>query len=171
MRNYNAAYMGNHHLANQETDEILRKIFDLPEGTEYNWDWYVENIGAKWITFEDVSGEGMSTVTAWSAPEAFFKGLYKKLVSLNSPDAMLWASFDDEMPNFVGVFGLGPNGYDYDEYLDEEDYEQCIGCVPHYETDDGWEHNEDWWDKFDEWREGEYDSFVEGYADWIEEEE
>ena len=24
MRNYNAAYMGNHHLANQETDEILR---------------------------------------------------------------------------------------------------------------------------------------------------
>ena len=25
MRNYNAAYMGNHHLANQETDEILRK--------------------------------------------------------------------------------------------------------------------------------------------------
>ena len=21
-----------------ETDEILRKIFDLPEGTEYNWD-------------------------------------------------------------------------------------------------------------------------------------
>ena len=46
-------------------------------------------------------------------------------------------------------------------------YEQCIGCVPHYETDDGWEHNEDWWDKFDEWREGEYESFVEGYADWI----
>ena len=26
MRNYNAAYMGNHHLANQETDEILRNI-------------------------------------------------------------------------------------------------------------------------------------------------
>ena len=154
-----------------ETDEILRKIFDLPEGTEYNWDWYADNIGAKWITFEDVSGEGMSTVTAWSAPEAFFKGLYEKLVSLNSPDAMLWASFDDEMPNFVGVFGLGPNDYDYEEYLDEEDYEQCIGCVPHYETDDGWEHNEDWWDKFDEWREGEYESFVEGYADWIEEEE
>ena len=77
----------------------------------------------------------MSTVTAWSAPEFFFRGLYEKLVSLNSPDAML-ASFDDEMPNFVGVFGLGPNDYDYDEYLDEEDYEQCIGCVPHYETDD-----------------------------------
>ena len=66
---------------------------------------------------------------------------------------------------------MGPNDYDYEEYLDEEDYEQCIGCVPHYETDDGWEHNEDWWDKFDEWREGEYESFVEGYADWIEEEE
>ena len=78
---------------------------------------------------------------------------------------------DDEMPNFVGVFGLGPNDYDYEEYLEEEDYEQCIGCVPHYETDDGWEHNEDWWDKFDEWRENEYESFVEGYADWIEEEE
>ncbi len=26
MRNYNAAYMGNHHLANQETDEILRNF-------------------------------------------------------------------------------------------------------------------------------------------------
>ena len=26
MRNYNAAYMGNHHLANQETDEILRNV-------------------------------------------------------------------------------------------------------------------------------------------------
>ena len=27
-----------------ETDEILRKIFDLPEATEYNWDWYADNI-------------------------------------------------------------------------------------------------------------------------------
>ena len=35
-----------------------------------------------------------------------------------------------------------------------------------------WEHNEDWWDKFDEWRENDRAlSFMEGYADWIEEEE
>ena len=149
------------------SDEIVAKIYDAPEDTR---EWYEENIGAKWINFEDISGEGMTIVTAWSAPEAFYKSLYEKMVSLNSPDAMLWASFDDEMPNFVGVYGLGPNDYDYEEYLDEEDYEQCIGCTPHCKTDDGWEHNEDWWDKFDEWRDKEYNYFIEGFNDWMEDE-
>ena len=72
----------------------------------------------KWITFEDVSGDGMDQdVKRTCVYGAFFRGLYEKLVTVNSPDAMLWASFDDEMPNFVGVFGLGPNDYDYEEYI------------------------------------------------------
>ena len=33
MRNYNAAYMGNHHLANQETDEILRNRLAIMSNT------------------------------------------------------------------------------------------------------------------------------------------
>ena len=37
------------------SDEVINKIFDMPADTEYNWDWYAENIGSKWITFEDVS--------------------------------------------------------------------------------------------------------------------
>ena len=152
------------------SDEVINKIFDLSTDTEYDWDWHIENIGAKWITFEDVSACGMSTVTAWSAPEAFYRGLYKKLVSLDSPDAQLWASYDDEMPNFVGVFGLAPNDYDYEEYVDEEVYQQCIGALPYLEDEDGeWEHNEEWWDKFDEWREKEYSYFKDGYQEYLEE--
>ena len=152
------------------SDEVINKIFDLSTDTEYDWDWHIENIGAKWITFEDVSACGMSTVTAWSAPEAFYRGLYKKLVSLDSPDAELWASYDDEMPNFVGVFGLAPNDYDYEEYVDEEVYQQCIGALPYLEDEDGeWEHNEEWWDKFDEWREKEYSYFKDGYQEYLEE--
>tara|TARA_Y100001938_G_scaffold150697_1_gene242908 strand:- start:1166 stop:1744 length:579 start_codon:yes stop_codon:yes gene_type:complete len=153
-----------------ETDDIINKIFDLPEGNEYDWDWYTDNIGAKWITFEDISANGMSTVTAWSPPEAFYRGLYKKLVSLNSPDAELFASYDDEMPNFVGCFGLAPHDYDYDEYIDEDVYLQCIGCEPHIKTEDGeWEHNDLWWDKFDEWRDQEYKYFKDGYVDYVNE--
>jgi len=64
---------------------------------------------------------------------------------------------------------MAPNGYDYDEYIEEEHYEQCIGCVPHYETDDGWEHVDEWWDKFDEWSEKEYGLFLESYGEYLEE--
>ena len=150
--------------------EVLGKIYDKTEEEMDDYDWWIENVGAKWLNFEDVSCGGMATVSAWSAPVSFYENLYKKLSSLNSPDLKMWARYDDEMPNFVGVWGMAPNGYDYDEYIEEEYYEQCIDCLPYAENEDGdYESVDEWWDKFDEWSEKEYDLFIEGYAEYLEE--
>ena len=108
--------------------------------------------------------------SAQSSPVPFYENLYKKLSSLNSPDLKMWVVYDDEMPNFVGVWGMAPNGYDYDEYIDEEYYEQCIECLPYTENEDGeYESVDEWQDKFHEWSDKEHDMFVEGYAEHLEE--
>jgi hypothetical protein len=155
---------------NTSAYEVLGKIYDKTEEEMDNWEWWNENVGSKWLNFEDVSCGGVSTVSAWSPPTLFYENLYKKLSSLNSPDLKMWARYDDEMPNFVGVWGMAPDGYDYDEYIDEEYYEQCIDCLPYAENEDGdYESVDEWWDKFDEWSEKEYGLFIEGYAEHLEE--
>ena len=42
--------------------EVLGKIYDKTEEEMDNWEWFNENVGSKWITFEDVSCDSMSTV-------------------------------------------------------------------------------------------------------------
>ena len=74
-----------------------------------------------------------------------------------------------------GLCFLGMEQYDsalfhFQEYIDEDVYLQCIGCEPHIKTEDGeWEHNDLWWDKFDEWRDQEYKYFKDGYVDYVNE--
>jgi len=150
--------------------EVLGKIYDKTEKEMDEWEWWSENVGSKWLTFEDVSSGGMSTVSAWSAPVSFYEALYAKLSSLDSPELEMWVRFDDEMPNFVGVWGMAPNGYDYEEYVEQDYYQQAIGCVPYVEDENGdWEHVDEWWDKFDEWVDQEYKYFTEGYEEYLEE--
>ena len=85
-----------------DNEEILVKIFPdyKSEG-----EWYIENIGSKWITFDDIYDVTLNITTAWDSPYLFYRNLYDKLHSLGSPDLEMWVQYDDEMPNFVGIFG------------------------------------------------------------------
>ena len=80
---------------NTSAYEVLGKIYDKTEEEMDNWEWWNENVGSKWLNFEDVSCGGVSTVSAWSAPVLFYENLYKKLSSLNSPNLKMWAENED----------------------------------------------------------------------------
>jgi len=129
---------------NKEQDQI--KYFC--EDYKPEWDWYAENIGPKWMYFDYVDGDNFSTVSAWSVPIPFFNKVFETLKALNSPDLRMWVQYEDEMPNFVGVYGLYQDEV-YEEEVEAEDYMNVIGCENwDEETDD---YNEDWGYKLGDW--------------------
>ena len=72
--------------------ETMCKIYNIPyegESTDdviNSYDWYIENVGAKWMSFEDISEYGLAATSAWSPPIGFCDALYEKLKSLDSPN-------------------------------------------------------------------------------------
>ena len=168
-----------------ESDEtkIMCMVYDIPYHTETSedkvntYDWYIENVGAKWMYIEDISCYGFSTTSAWSPPLGFCDAIFSKLQSLNSPDLLMWCRYDDEMPNFVGVYGRYKT-MDYDEYVEgDESYEQCIGDLPYSvipsdndEEEDEYEYNEDWNDSLDTWCDEEYKFFMNEIKDYEDDE-
>ena len=158
--------------------ETMCKIYNIPyegESTDdvvNTYDWYIENVGAKWISFEDVSEYGLSTTSAWSPPIGFCDALFEKLRSLDSPYMQLWCRYDDEMPNFVGVYGRYKDT-DYDEYVEGENYQECVGDTP-YNTitnDDGEEDvewSDTWYDSLDVFCDKEYGYFQQIIEEYID---
>jgi hypothetical protein len=140
-----------------DNEEILGKIFPdyKPEG-----EWYIENIGSKWITFDDIYDVTLNITTAWIAPYSFYNGLYEKLQSLSSPDLEMWVTYDDEMPNFVGVFGR-IDDYEYEDCIEEEHYKAVFGITASNEEKE--EFDEEWWDRVHEFYADEYSAFKECY--------
>ena len=158
--------------------ETMCMIYNIPyegESTDdviNSYDWYIDNIGAKWISFEDISEYGIAATSAGSPPIAFYDALFEKLRSLDSPNMEMWCRYDDEMPNFVGVYGRYKDT-DYDECVGDGDYQECIGDTP-YNTitdEDGKEDvewSDTWNDSLDVFCEKEYGYFremIEEYSD------
>ena len=161
----------------ENSNEGVCMVYDIPyndPSTEdkINYDWWIENVGAKWMTFEDISDNSLFTVSAWSSPIAFYDGLFEKLKSLNSPELLMWCRYDDEMPNFVGVYGRYKNT-DYDECVEDGYYKDCIGDVPYNtitdaEGQEDCEWSDTWDDNLGTFYEKEYGFFqvmIEEYND------
>ena len=131
--------------------------------TYYEYDVFVEIVGAKWCNTEDYSGYGISFVSAWCAPIALLDTLFKKLQSLESPDLLMWCRYDDEMPNFIGVYGRYKDA-EWDECVEDGYYKESVGDTP-YNTitnEDGEEEHEwsdTWSDSLDTFCDIEYNDF------------
>jgi hypothetical protein len=176
MANHVTSYISFENLSQEAIDFIdssgenfLHSVYNLSEDVDIDTAfWYNENVGSKWMHFEELSSDLISTVSAWGPPGNFYEALYEKLESLNSPGLEMWVRYDDEMPNFVGVWGrIGD--WDYEEYLEEEHYENVIGCTPNILDEDGeWEEfNDDWYEELDKWYDSEYDCFKESYSEYM----
>jgi hypothetical protein len=107
-------------------DIDLNKLYENTEGSDTR-QWYIDNIGAKWMTIDDVGGDYFNTVTAWSAPIDFFEVLCLKLQSIQ-PDVQVSMTYEDEMPNFIGVSVFDGDMDEFDNTeLDSEDYSDVLG--------------------------------------------
>ena len=86
-------------LENMNEETLLQGLYSDYDNT---YDWYIDNVGAKWLTVDDINSTNISCTSAWSPPVQFYDKLHEKLVELNSPDAVVWVTYEDEMPNFAG---------------------------------------------------------------------
>lgn len=83
------------------------------------YSWTTDVIGPKWCYIQDFDDDGCSGYSAWSAPE---EGLVKILEELEELDPNIITSFyyDDEMPNFYGVYVYEGSEME-DGFEDDED--------------------------------------------------
>jgi hypothetical protein len=120
----------------ERTEACCNIMMDnLWEDKEDTRSWWIDNVGAKWMYFDDIAfGDDTSVyinmTSAWDFPE----GLFFKLSDLlrdQFPNAVMQVTFEDEGYNFIGAAASNqefrdveyhhPDFDELDEYKDDED--------------------------------------------------
>ncbi len=108
--------------------EELSELHTLPfmpeaeldeEGFVVNsWDYYCDNVGAKWCNIEDWSSDWLSGYSAWSPPSQMCENIIKYLMKFD-PNVSLKMTYEDEFRNFVGKLWI--DAADGEISIDEEE--------------------------------------------------
>jgi hypothetical protein len=100
---------------------MLDNLYPDKEDTH---EYFIENLGTKWIYFDDVDQSettmNISWTTAWSFPEKLFNKLTKYLQS-EYKDFTCSCTFEDEGFGFVGAIYMNSRGSDSIEYVPSSD--------------------------------------------------
>jgi len=140
-------YDGTKYVSNELLD--IDKLKFMPEGTydkdgwlEDSWDYYVNNVGAKWCNVEEVGEVYFSGYSAWSAPIQFVQYLHEYLYDHHDKKHSIKMTYEDEFRNFIGVahYSDGVNTW---EELDSEDIKDLMREVfgDRVDSADFWEHD------------------------------
>jgi hypothetical protein len=132
---------------------IARELLDIdklkfmPEGTydkdgylEDSWNYYVNNVGAKWCNVEEVEEDYFSGYSAWSAPIQFVVYLHEYLYDHHDKNHSIKMTYEDEFRNFIGVAHFHDANYDWEE-IDSAELMEELRKVFGDVVD-----NEDFWD-------------------------
>ena len=97
------------------------------EDFDNDWDFnrMCDEIGAKWAYATDMDESGMSMYSAWSPCLEFAESVALKIAEVD-PDVQLVLTYEDEMPNFVGVCTFNGNGQDTDNCLESEELHELM---------------------------------------------
>jgi hypothetical protein len=159
---------------NSEETYVTRELLDIdklkfmPEGTydkdgylEDSWNYYVNNVGAKWCNVEDVEEYHFSGYSAWSAPLEFVQYLHEYLYDHHDKNHSIKMTFEDEFRNFIGVAHYSDANYDWEE-IDSAELMEELRKVFGDIVD-----NEDFWDG--EYEEGDPSEEMDNIVyEWFE---
>ena len=102
----------------KQSNQRLENFHDImehsPEEPDYNW--YHDHVGPKWCYFEDYDLDHIHCKSAWGWPLEGYGWLVNELRK-QDPHLLARVTYEDEMPNFYGVAGWGPAGFE-DYYFD-----------------------------------------------------
>jgi len=102
----------------KQSNQRLENFHDImehsPEEPDYNW--YHDHVGPKWCYFEDYDLDHIHCTSAWGWPLEGYGWLVNELRK-QDPHLLARVTYEDEMPNFYGVAGWGPAGFE-DYYFD-----------------------------------------------------
>ena len=133
---------------------VGEKIIGENGWLENGYDWYCENVGAKWCNIEDWSSGYIYGYSAWSQPTMLAENIVKFLSEKYDREFEAKMTFEDEFRNFVGIeyfdswklddewaVGVDENIIDGQEINDlvEENYK----CDISDENFEWWEERED----------------------------
>lgn len=102
---------------NQRLDNFHDIMEHAPENPDYSW--YHDNVGPKWCSFEEYDLDHIHCTSAWGWPLEGYGWLVNELRK-EDPYLLARVTYEDEMPNFYGVAGWGPSGFE-DYYFDLEE--------------------------------------------------
>jgi hypothetical protein len=97
--------------AKENDYEWFSDIFGLDKEITDLREWNIEHVGAKWCYFEDRGEDYFSTVSAWSFPQQGLEWLFEQIKTVD-PDFIAAVFYQDEMPNFFGVYVYNKDGMD-----------------------------------------------------------
>tara|TARA_Y100000401_G_scaffold105067_1_gene97415 strand:+ start:69 stop:626 length:558 start_codon:yes stop_codon:yes gene_type:complete len=75
----------------------VEKTLDKDGWLEDSYDWHIDNIGAKWVTLDEVDETSLSGYSAWSPPIQML-GHFSKFIGQATK-----MTYEDEFRNFIGV--------------------------------------------------------------------
>lgn len=105
-------------------DTMLQQLYPEKEDTAA---YYIDNLGAKWIYFDDVDKSvetfTISWTTAWDFPEKLFNKLTDHLQATYT-DFTMSCTFEDEGFGFVGAAASNKLNSDCDYYYPESELEE-----------------------------------------------
>ena len=92
-----------------QTYQWFSDIFGLDKELSDTYQWNTENIGPKWCYFEDRGEDYFNTISAWSYPEYGLSWLFDQIAEAD-PEFLATVFYEDEMPNFFGVYLFNKDG-------------------------------------------------------------
>ena len=110
-----------------ESDYEIHLGHYIFENFDDDWDFnrMCDEIGAKWAYATDMDESGMAMYSAWSPCGEFVEDVAMKIGEVDS-NVQIVLTYEDEMPNFVGVATFNVDGLVSDNGLEiEELLEMC----------------------------------------------
>lgn len=130
---------------------VGEKIIGENGWLENGYNWYCDNVGAKWCNIEDWNSGYIYGYSAWSQPTMLAENIVRFLSEKYDREFQAKMTFEDEFRNFVGIeyfdsFKLeGEWAVGIDEnIIDGEDIN--IQVEENYKCDIS-DENFDWWDE------------------------
>ena len=137
-------------IENQPFMEAVNKSFDEDGHLENSYDWYCNEIGAKWCHIEECQDGYLSGYSAWRQPHELVINLIEHFANKYDTEVTASMTYEDEFRNFMGkqYYGSdkeGDEGWyawegDYYETDGDELLEQFKELYPSIDTED-----EDFW--------------------------
>ena len=99
-----------------------RKNMPDPNEHDYNYEWYLNEVGAKWAIWESSDKDSITITSAWGGVIPLATAISKEVAEAD-PNAYITMSCEDEMPNWFGVY-VFHSGQLYD--MSEWDYDNLV---------------------------------------------
>ena len=143
---------GNGHLTGLFYEADDDGYWIVPEGVHAG-----EAVGAKWAFSQDHGDDFMNIESAWSPVLALAEHIAQEIGKVD-PEVRLVMTYEDEMPNFVGVATFTAEGIDTDNDIDHEDLQERI-FSEHPDIREMWDEEEC------DWKEGKEDEGYDAMSD------